>query len=85
MSTQVRMVVDPEKVVPEKLVGLWSGKDFEGFGLYRGQIISCDKDRLENDIFRVRYLDGDEQDLFLREDVTSCVSPDELLLHINSN
>ena len=83
VTAQVRMVVDPGKVVPEKLVGLWLSKEFEGFGLYRGQIVDCDKDRLGKDIFHIRYLDGDEEDLFLRE-VTSCVSPDELLLHINS-
>ena len=79
------MVVDPAKVDPGKLVGLNIDihKDFEGYGLYRGQVISCDKDLLGRDIFSVRYLDGDQEDLFL-EELTACVKPDDLLLHINT-
>ena len=52
--------------------------------MHEGKVLSHDRDPLGNDIYRVRYLDGDEEDLFLSELVTF-VGVEELLLKINSD
>ena len=74
--------VDVSKVDPIKMVGLWLEKDFDGFGKYRGQVKSHDKDALGRDLFSVQYLDGDQEDLFLHE-ILGCVSVEDVILHIN--
>jgi len=74
--------VDPSTIHPDKFIGQWIKKEFEGFGNYRGQVVAHDIDMLENVIYRIRYLDGDEEDLFLRE-LILYIPPDELLSLIN--
>ena len=59
-------VIDPSTVDREKFVGVWLVKEFEGHGHYKGQVVSHDVDMLGKLIFKVRYLDGDEEDLFFR-------------------
>ena len=78
------MIVDPSKVHPSKFVGLSLKKNFDGFGIHEGKVLSHDTELLGNDIYKVRYLDGDEEDMFLSE-LVSCVVAEELLLKMNSN
>ena len=67
---------------PHKLVGLWIEKEFEGFGNYRGQVMSYDKDMLGRDMFNIRYLDGDTEDLFLNE-LVRYVDAGDIVVHVN--
>ena len=77
-------IVDPNTIDPDKFVGLWVCKEFEGFGNCRGQVISHDVDMLGNTLYSVRYLDGDEEDLFLGEMTMHLERvPDELVSIIN--
>ena len=75
-------VIDPSTIDRDRFVGLWIVKEFEGHGDYKGQVISHDVDMLKKPIFRIRCLDGDEEDLFL-EELVLCVGPDKLFLLIN--
>merc|ERR1712032_1736257 len=66
--TQIqKLIADPTKVNPDALIGIWIKKNFENFGLFEGQIISHDVDMSGKVIYRIRYRDGDEEDLFLSE------------------
>ena len=44
-------VFDVSCVNPDKVIGLWMTKDFEGFGEYRGEVVSHDKDMLGRIIY----------------------------------
>ena len=72
-------VVDPSTVDKDRFIGLWIVKEFEGQGDFQGQVISHDMDILNRPIFHIRYLDGDEEDLFLDE-LVLYVKPHELFL-----
>jgi len=67
----------------DNFVGLWIVKEFEGHGNYKGQVISHDTDMLGKPIFLIRYLDGDEEDMFLDE-LVLYIPPDKFFLLINS-
>ena len=54
-------------VNPDKLVGMWIKKNFENYGDFEGQIISHDVDMSGKTIYRIKYRDDDEEDLFLDE------------------
>ena len=54
-------------VNPDSLIGMWIKKNFEEYGDFEGQIISHDVDMSGNTIYRVKYRDDDEEDLFLSE------------------
>ena len=70
------------EVTPQKLVGMYIEKDFEGFGKFKGRVTSCGKDVLSRDIFRVDYLDGDYEDLFLQE-LIKFVRKEDIFMYIN--
>ena len=61
------MIKDPTKMDPSIFVGKQISKDFEGLGTFEGRVVSVDTDMLGNKLFRIVYLDGDVEDLFLRE------------------
>ena len=69
-------------VDPHKLVGLWIEKEFEGFGKFRGQVKRYEKDLLGRDMFNIRYLDGDTEDLFLSE-LLKYTDVGDVVVHVN--
>ena len=69
-------VIDVSGVNPDKVIGLWMTKDFEGFGEYRGEVVSHDKEIIGRIMYTVRYLDGDQRTYLLKR-----LSP--LLPHTN--
>ena len=80
--TQIQTGVwDPTQVSPGVFVGVWIKKTFEDHGEYEGQVVSHDVDVLGNVICRIRYLDGDEEDLFLNE-LVPYLRADEILLKL---
>ena len=86
-KSQVNMVGNEDvcvlsEVTPQKLVGMYIEKDFEGFGKFKGRVTSCGKDVLGRDIFRVDYLDGDYEDLFLQE-LIKFVRKEDIFMYIN--
>ena len=78
------MPPDLMNVDPMKLTGLKIRRDFDGFGVCEGVIKSVDREvGTDRVIFRIEYLDGDVEDLYLSEMVESnCLRPDEVLLHV---
>ena len=78
----VPLVVDPTSVHPDRFVGMGLKKEFDGFGVHEGRVVSHDVDMLGNTIYNVEYADGDREDLFLRE-LVQYVDPSTLLLYIN--
>ena len=66
---------------PDVFVGIWIKESFEDYGEFEGQVVSHDVDMLGNIIYRIRYLDGDEEDLFLNELVPH-LRADEILLKL---
>ena len=70
---------DPTQMNPDVFVGLRITKDFEGMGEYEGTVMGHDVDMLGNKLFRIEYLDGDVEDLFLSELVPNLVDPTLLL------
>ena len=81
-DTTAAPVIDVSGVDPDKVIGLWMTKDFEGFGEYRGEVVSRDKDIIGRIMYKVRYLDGDEEDLFI-EEIISLVTPYKFWVHIS--
>ena len=80
--TQIQTGVwDPTQVSPGVFVGVWIKKTFEDHGEYEGQVVSHDVDVLGNVMHGIRYLDGDEEDLFLNELVPH-LRADEILLKL---
>ena len=67
------LTLDPTKMNPDVFVGLRISKEFEGMGEYEGTVMGHDVDMLGNKLFKVEYLDGDEEDLFLSELVLNLV------------
>ena len=68
--TQIlKIISDPTttKVNPDSLIGMSIKKNFENFGVFEGHVISHDVDMSGSVIYRIRYRDGDEEDLFLSE------------------
>ena len=77
------VVVDPTSVHPDRFVGVGLKKEFDGFGVHEGRVVSHDLDMLGNNIYKVEYVDGDVEDLFL-EELVRCVDPRDLLVCINN-
>ena len=77
---------DMSDVDPVKLKGLYISKQFDGFGIMcRGLIKSVDKELGANrTIFDIEYLDGDQEDLFLKE-LLPHLRVDEVYTHIGMN
>ena len=69
---------DPTKMSPEVFVGQRVKKEFDGV-MHEGDVVSTDEDLLGNRLFLIRYLDGDEEDMFLSELVNSLVDNSILL------
>ena len=82
VSESVSLIVDPGQVHPDKFIGLTLKKDFDGFGIHEGRVIDHDTDMMGEVIYSVRYVDGDQEDMFLAE-LVGCVDAQEMLLHIN--
>lgn len=77
------LVVDPTSVHPDRFVGVVLKKEFDGFGVHEGRVVSHDLDMLGNTMYRVEYVDGDVEDLFL-EELVRFVAPSDLLVCINN-
>ena len=64
---QLRMLFSPTAKA-DALIGVCIKKNFGDYGVFEGKVISHDIDSDSGKvIFRVRYADGDEEDLFLDE------------------
>ena len=79
----VPVVVDPTSVHPNRFVGVGLKKEFDGFGVHEGRVLSYDLDMLGNTIYKVEYADGDGEDLFLGE-LVKYVDPRDLLVCMNN-
>ena len=60
-------VYDGKQVNSDALIGARIKKYFENFGFYEGEVISHDVDVSGETIYRIKYSDGDEEDLFFSE------------------
>ena len=60
-------VSDPSQLNPDALIGVRIKRRFGHCGVFDGQILSHDVDMSGKTIYRVQYVDGDEEDLFLTE------------------
>ena len=77
-------VWDPTTVSPDVFAGVWIKKEFRVGGvdvMCEGQVVSHDVDMLGNRIYLIRYLDGDEEDMFL-EELVLFLRADEVLLRL---
>ena len=54
---------DPTTMEPHEFVGQRVSKLFDGV-VYEGDVVSNDIDMLGNKLVLIRYLDGDEEDMF---------------------
>ena len=59
--------IDASQVNPDALIGARINKHFENFGVFVGEVISHDVDESGEAIYRIKYTDGDEEDLFFNE------------------
>ena len=59
--------LDLTKMNPDTLIGARIKKQFENFGAFEGQVVSHDVDMTGKTIYRIKYQDGDQEDLFLSE------------------
>ena len=62
-----RPKIDASRVNPDALIGARINKHFENFGVFVGEVISHDVDESGEAIYRIKYTDGDEEDLFFNE------------------
>ena len=76
---------DLKSIEPVKLKGLYINKEFDGFGVCKGKIISVDKEiGTERVLFVVEYVDGDREDLYLGE-IVKYLRADEVYTHISTS